>query len=107
MARSRANSLPPDPADGLAFLLSQVGAHVAARFAERLEPLGLRLAHVGILGVIRQDDGFSQQAIGERQSSVAPLHDEPVSLRVALQRGRDALPMPSIVRKRLLWTAAD
>jgi DNA-binding MarR family transcriptional regulator len=66
MARSRATPPPPDPADGLGFLLSQVGAHASARFAERLEPLGLKPAHVGILGVIRQADGLSQQALGEK-----------------------------------------
>jgi DNA-binding MarR family transcriptional regulator len=68
MARSRPSpaSPPPDAAAGLAFLLSQVGAHSAARFAERLEPLGLKPAHAGILRVIRQADGLSQQALGEK-----------------------------------------
>jgi DNA-binding MarR family transcriptional regulator len=68
MARSRATKPTPDPdgADGLAFLLSQVGAHSSARFAERLEPLGLKTAHAGILRVIKQTDGLSQQALGER-----------------------------------------
>jgi DNA-binding MarR family transcriptional regulator len=56
----------PDPADGPAFLLAQVGAHSAAKFAERLEPLGLRPAHAGILRVIWQADGLSQQALGEK-----------------------------------------
>jgi DNA-binding MarR family transcriptional regulator len=45
--------------------LSQVGAHAAARFAERIEPLGLKPAHAGILGVIQQANGLSQQALGE------------------------------------------
>jgi DNA-binding MarR family transcriptional regulator len=66
MARVRTRNPAPDPAAGLAFLLSQVGAHAAARFAERLEPLGLKPAHAGILGVIRQTDGLSQQALGEK-----------------------------------------
>jgi DNA-binding MarR family transcriptional regulator len=65
MARSRARNRFPDPTCGLAFLLSQVGAHASARFAERLEPLGLKPAHAGILGVIQQADGLSQQALGE------------------------------------------
>jgi DNA-binding MarR family transcriptional regulator len=47
-------------------LLSQVGAHSAARFAERLEPLGLTPPQVGILKVIAEADGLSQQALGER-----------------------------------------
>lgn len=55
-----------DPADGLAFLLSQVGAHAAAGFAERLEPLGLKPPHAGILGVLKQANGLSQQALCEK-----------------------------------------
>jgi len=50
----------------LAFLLSQVGAHAAARFAERLAPLELVPPHAGILHVIQQADGLSQQALGEK-----------------------------------------
>ena len=66
MAQSRTPKPCPDPADALGFLLSQVGAHAAARFAERLEPYGLKPAHVGILGVVRHADGLSQQALGEK-----------------------------------------
>ena len=66
MARPRAKSIPPDPADGLAFLLSQVGFHSSARFAERLEPLGFKPPHAGILRVIEQSDGLSQQMLGEK-----------------------------------------
>src|SRR4051794_27397953 len=66
MARSRAMPSSPDPASGLGFLLSQVGAHSSARFAERLEPLGLKPPHAGILRVIKEADGLSQQALGER-----------------------------------------
>ncbi len=49
-----------------AFLLSQVGAHASSRFAERLEPMGLKPAHSGILRIVARDDGLSQQALGER-----------------------------------------
>jgi DNA-binding MarR family transcriptional regulator len=66
MARSHTMNPSVDPAGGLAFLLSQVGAHAAGRFGERLEPLGLKPAHAGILRVIRQADGLSQQALGEK-----------------------------------------
>ncbi len=66
MARSRATKPGVDPAVGLAFLLSQVGAHAAARFAERLEPLGLKPPHAGILVVLQQADGLSQQALGAK-----------------------------------------
>jgi DNA-binding MarR family transcriptional regulator len=66
MARTRATILSPDLAAGIAFLLSQVGAHASARFAERLAPLGLKPPHAGILGAILRADGLSQQALGER-----------------------------------------
>ena len=66
MARPRAQTPSPDPSAGLAFLLSQVGAHSAAKFAERLEPLGFKPYHAGILRAIRQGDGLSQQALGEK-----------------------------------------
>jgi DNA-binding MarR family transcriptional regulator len=49
-----------------AFLLAQVGAHAAARFAERLGPLGLTPAHVGSLRVIAASGGVSQQDVAER-----------------------------------------
>jgi DNA-binding MarR family transcriptional regulator len=66
MVRSRTMNPSPDSAAGLAFLLSQVGAHAAAKFADRLEPIGLKPAHAGILKVIKLADGLSQQALGER-----------------------------------------
>ena len=49
-----------------AFLLAQVGAHAAAKFAERLEPLGLTPAHVGALRVIAASAGSSQQEVAAR-----------------------------------------
>jgi hypothetical protein len=45
---------------GIDFLLAQVGAHAAARFAERLEPLKLTPAQVGILHIIGKEGGLSQ-----------------------------------------------
>jgi DNA-binding MarR family transcriptional regulator len=56
------------PAEGAspAFLLAQVGAHAAAKFGERLGPLGLTPAHVGSLRVIAGSSGSSQQEIAER-----------------------------------------
>jgi DNA-binding MarR family transcriptional regulator len=68
MTRPRAASAPPKSADASAwpaFLLSQVGAHSSARFAERLEPLGLKPPHSGILRALDQAGGLSQQALGE------------------------------------------
>ena len=49
-----------------AFLLAQVGAHAAAKFAERLSPLGLTPAHVGSLRIIAASAGSSQQEVAER-----------------------------------------
>jgi DNA-binding MarR family transcriptional regulator len=49
-----------------AFLLAQVGAHAAAKFAERLGPLGLTPAHLGSLRVIAASAGSSQQEVAER-----------------------------------------
>jgi DNA-binding MarR family transcriptional regulator len=66
MARSRAMKPSPEPSAEPAFLLSQVGAHASAKFAERLEPLGLKPPHAGILRVVEQADGLSQQALGEK-----------------------------------------
>lgn len=66
MARSRAANASPNPADGLAFLLSQVGHHASTRFAERLVPFGLTPPHAGILRVMEQGDGLSQQALGDK-----------------------------------------
>ena len=68
MARPRATKAAPkspEPTAGLAFLLSQVGAHAACLFADRLAPLGLKPPHSGILRAIDRADGLSQQALGE------------------------------------------
>src|SRR5512144_562995 len=66
MARPRKTDPVPNQSDEPAFLLSQVGAHSAFRFAERLAPLKLKPAHAGILRVIEQADGLSQQALCEK-----------------------------------------
>jgi DNA-binding MarR family transcriptional regulator len=65
MSRSRKKTDVSMPPGGVAFLLSQVGAHSAFRFAERLGPLDLTPPHAGILHVINESDGLSQQALGE------------------------------------------
>jgi DNA-binding MarR family transcriptional regulator len=52
------------------FLLAQVGAHAAAKFAERLTPLGFAPPHAGILRVLDHASGMSQQ----RLSAVLKLH---------------------------------
>ena len=58
---SKNSNKPSQP--GLAFLISQVGAHAAARFAERIAPLKLKPYHSGILRILENDPGVTQQAL--------------------------------------------
>ncbi|MFD8141957.1 MarR family winged helix-turn-helix transcriptional regulator [Streptomyces sp. NPDC059708] len=50
---------------GAAFLLAQIGAHAAGRFAERVAALGLTPADVGLLRMIAGRPGRSQRALAE------------------------------------------
>lgn len=52
-------------AGSLPFLLAQVGAHAALRFAKRLEQLQLTPPHAGLLGVLKRSGGQSQQDVAE------------------------------------------
>jgi DNA-binding MarR family transcriptional regulator len=56
---------------GNAFLLAQLGAHAAARFAERIAGLDLTPAQAGLLRLINWQPGQSQQAVA-RQLRVPP-----------------------------------
>jgi DNA-binding MarR family transcriptional regulator len=56
---------PAQPESGVAFLLVQLGFHLARVFGERLEPLGLEQRHAGVLVRLAENDGRSQQAIAE------------------------------------------
>ena len=49
-----------------AFLLSQLGAHAASQFAERLGVLELTPADAGILRLLRAEAGLSQQELAVR-----------------------------------------
>lgn len=73
------NAKPRHP-QSAAFLLAQVGAHAAAKFAERLAVLQLAPAHAGTLRVIRASSGISQQALssvlGVAPSRLVVLVDE-------------------------------
>ena len=51
---------------GPAFLLAQIGAHAAGRFAERLAPLKLAPPDAGILHILRSSPGLSQQELAGR-----------------------------------------
>ena len=49
-----------------AFLLSQIGAHAAAQFAQRLTALELTPSDAGILRIVRMAAGISQQDLSAR-----------------------------------------
>jgi DNA-binding MarR family transcriptional regulator len=51
------------PPVGVAFLLSQVGAHAALDFAKRLRVLGLELHHAGIIRILGSNSGIAQQRL--------------------------------------------
>ena len=51
--------------DDIAYLLVQLGFHVARRLSERLAPLGLEPRQFGMLTRLAANEGTSQQAIGE------------------------------------------
>ncbi|MET9338821.1 MULTISPECIES: MarR family winged helix-turn-helix transcriptional regulator [unclassified Nonomuraea] len=53
------------PPSGAAFLLAQVGAHAARRFAERVAELGVVPADIGLLRMIITAPGRSQQSLAE------------------------------------------
>jgi DNA-binding MarR family transcriptional regulator len=69
---SQSKSRAPDEAstirgaDSPAFLLAQVGAHAAAKFAEHLSAINLSPPHAGILRFVNAAGGISQQALAGR-----------------------------------------
>jgi DNA-binding MarR family transcriptional regulator len=46
-------------------MLTQIGSHAAAKFAERLAPSKLTPPQAGILGLISRQNGLSQQALAD------------------------------------------
>src|SRR5262252_6049585 len=59
-------SRPPGAGEeGFAYLLVQLGFHMARQFGERLAPLGLEPRHAGMLTRLAAHEGLSQQALGE------------------------------------------
>jgi DNA-binding MarR family transcriptional regulator len=77
---ARAGTAEPRGASSPAFLLAQIGAHAAARFADRVQALGITPAHAGLLRVIAAADGASQQQValtlGMFASRMVALVDE-------------------------------
>jgi|SRR5215469_9180516 len=60
-----ATASPATPERGFAFLLVQLGMEAARQFGERLVPLGVEPRHVGMLSRLAENEGKTQQAIGE------------------------------------------
>ena len=59
-----ADEVPPARRpDSPAFLLAQLGAHAATKFAERLSAIDLSPPHAGILRFVNGAGGISQQAL--------------------------------------------
>jgi DNA-binding MarR family transcriptional regulator len=58
-------AIAPQPERSVAFLLVQLGFHIAGLFGERLKPLGLEQRQAGMLVRLAENDGRSQQAIAE------------------------------------------
>jgi DNA-binding MarR family transcriptional regulator len=82
--------VPPEPEENCskpvrgrsapAFLLAQVGAHAAAKFAERLRAIELVPAHAGILRILAATPAITQQALaaalGTLPSRLVAMVDE-------------------------------
>lgn len=51
--------------EDFAYLLVQLGSHLARQFGERLAPLGLEPRHAAMLTRLAAHEGLSQQALGE------------------------------------------
>lgn len=73
------SSQPPGAASA-AFLIAQLGAHAASKFAERLRSLKLAPPHAGILGILSANPAITQQRLaailGMVPSRLVALLDE-------------------------------
>lgn len=82
------------PAVGVAFLLSQVGAHAAACFEQRLTAIGLTPQHVGLLRMLGSNPGMTQQAMaglfGIFPSRLVRLLDELEARQLLTRRSNPA-----------------
>jgi DNA-binding MarR family transcriptional regulator len=47
----------------IAFLLAQIGAHAASKFAERIAKLRLSPSHAGVMRILSQSEGISQREL--------------------------------------------
>jgi DNA-binding MarR family transcriptional regulator len=80
VSESDTNAPPGDASQRVGFLLAQVGAFAAGRFAQRLTALALQPSDVGILRLIAAEPGLSQRMLAARlgvgPSRVVVLIDE-------------------------------
>jgi DNA-binding MarR family transcriptional regulator len=60
----------PGSGPGAAFLVAQVGAHAASKFAARLSEVGLVPAHAGIFRILLATPAISQQALATSLGTV-------------------------------------
>jgi DNA-binding MarR family transcriptional regulator len=79
MAMNEGESGGPRPRTGNSFLLAQIGAHAATRFAQRIAELDLTPPQTGLLRLVAQQPGQSQQALAQQlrtpPSRLVPLVD--------------------------------
>jgi len=84
---------PPGSPSSAAFLLAQLGAHAASKFAERLTELKLTRAHSGVLRILGSTPAITQQALAETlgmvPSRLVALVDE-LEARGLVDRREDA-----------------
>jgi DNA-binding MarR family transcriptional regulator len=59
-------SAAPEQPRRIAFLLSQLGAHVSERFAERCRGLGLTPSEAAVLRLVGRAPGLSQRSLADR-----------------------------------------
>ena len=82
-----------DLQEDLAFLIAQVGSHSQSSFGKQVDPLGLRLAHVGVLKAIFGADGLTQRELGDAlgmfPSNLVRLIDE-LEKKQLVRRGHNA-----------------
>lgn len=56
------------PLSQIGFLLAQIGAHAAAKFSERIRPLGISPGHAGIVRILARTSGMSQRELCSKLS---------------------------------------
>lgn len=99
------SAIPPRRT-GSAFLLAQLGAHAAARFAQRISELDLTPAQAGLLRLITRNPGQSQQAIARQLGTPASrlvLLVDGLEERGLIERRRD----PADRRHYALYLTGD